>query len=57
LQAAGRIEILPIARPAMPSTLAFLPGPEDLDEGYFDVPVLTFSPPVDDTPEPEPVVS
>jgi hypothetical protein len=41
----------------MPSTLAFLPGPEDLDEGYFDVPVLTFSPPMDDTPEPEPVVS
>lgn len=41
----------------MPTTLAFQPSPDDLDEGYFDVPVLTFAPPEDDTPAPEPVVS
>lgn len=29
----------------MPTTLAFQPSPDDFDEGYFDVPVLTFSPP------------
>lgn len=42
----------------MPTTLAFHPGPDDLDEGYFDVPVLTFAPPAAALPEPEePVVS
>lgn len=41
----------------MLTTLAFQPGPDDLVEGYFDVPVLTFSPPEDETPEPEPMVS
>ncbi|MFO1204051.1 MAG: hypothetical protein U1E58_15575 [Tabrizicola sp.] len=40
----------------MPTTLAFQPSPDDLDEGYFDVPILTFTPP-EETPEPEPVVS
>lgn len=38
----------------MQPTLAFHPGPDDLEEGYFDVPILTFTPPEDDTPEPEP---
>lgn len=46
----------------MPTTLAFFPGPDDLDEGYFDLPVLTFAPPEDDArdteaPDPAPVVS
>lgn len=43
----------------MPTTLAFQPNSDDLDEGYFDVPVLTFVPPTNDapTPDPEPMVS
>jgi hypothetical protein len=46
----------------MPTTLAFHPSPDDLDEGYLDVPVLTFTPPEFDAPTPEstdtaPVVS
>lgn len=41
----------------MPTTLAFQPGPDDFDEGYFDVPVLTYTPPDEVPPEPELVVS
>lgn len=37
----------------MPTTLAFQPTTDDLDEGYFDVPVLTFTPPREDSPVPE----
>jgi hypothetical protein len=33
----------------MQTTLAFAPAPDDLDEVYFDAPVVTFAPrPVDD---------
>lgn len=34
----------------MPTTLAFAPEPEDLEERFFDAPVITFAPP---RPEPQ----
>lgn len=36
------------------TTLAFAPEPEDLEEIYFDAPVLAFAPPVRDAEESEP---
>jgi hypothetical protein len=35
------------------TTLAFAPAPEDLDEVYFDTPVLAFAPPVERDEESE----
>jgi hypothetical protein len=39
---------------ALQTTLAFAPQPEDLEEVYFDDPVLAFAPPVRDDEESEP---
>ncbi|WP_430463985.1 hypothetical protein [Tabrizicola sp.] len=41
--------------PLAPTTLAFAPAPEDLDEVYFGLPELTYSfaPPHEDTEESE----
>ena len=36
------------------TTLAFAPAPEDLEEVFFDAPVLAFAPPVRDEGESEP---
>jgi hypothetical protein len=36
------------------TTLAFAPAPEDLDEVYFDAPVVAFAPSVRDDEESEP---
>ena len=38
----------------MQTTLAFAPAPEDLDEVFFDAPVVIFAPPVRDDEESEP---
>ena len=38
---------------ALQTTLAFAPDAEDLDEVYFDAPVLAFAPPVRDDEESE----
>ena len=35
------------------TTLAFAPASEDLDEVYFDAPVVTFAPPARDDEESE----
>jgi hypothetical protein len=35
------------------TTLAFAPAPEDLDEVFFDTPVVAFTPPVRDDEESE----
>lgn len=35
------------------TTLAFAPAPEDLEEVYFDTPVVAFAPPADDSEESE----
>ncbi len=35
------------------TTLAFAPAPDDLEEIYFDAPVVTFAPPVPDDEESE----
>lgn len=39
---------------ALQTTLAFAPEPEDLDEVFFDTPVLAFAPPDRDAEESEP---
>lgn len=36
------------------TTLAFAPAPEDLEEVYFDAPVLAFARPIRDAEESEP---
>ena len=38
---------------ALQTTLAFAP-PEDLEEVYFDAPIVAFAPPVPETEESEP---
>ncbi len=38
---------------ALQTTLAFAPAPDDLDEVYFDAPVLSFAPPLRDDEESE----
>ena len=38
---------------ALQTTLAFAPAPEDLDEVYFDAPVIAFAPPARDDEESE----
>jgi hypothetical protein len=39
---------------ALQTTLAFAPAPEDLEEVYFDAPIVAFAPPVPETEESEP---
>lgn len=39
--------------PPMPTTLAFAPAEDDLDEVFFDVPVVTFGPRAEDDEESE----
>lgn len=39
---------------ALQTTLAFAPAPEDLDEVYFDAPIVVFAPPDRDAEESEP---
>ena len=39
---------------ALQTTLAFAPEPEDLDEVYFDVPIVAFAPVMPDDEESEP---
>lgn len=33
------------------TTLAFAPAPEDLEEVFFDAPIVAFAPPIPDTEE------
>lgn len=39
---------------ALQTTLAFAPAPEDLDEVFFDAPVIASAPPERDDEESEP---
>jgi hypothetical protein len=39
---------------ALQTTVAFAPAPEDLEDVYFDAPVVALSPPVRDEEESEP---